>query len=282
MLEVGSPDGHAATLALTLPPGARDGVLWLPAMGVPARKYGAWAEALAAHGIATALHEWRGGGTSNVRASRRRDWGYRTLFDDVARSRAALEEGAPGVRWHIGGHSLGAQLAALAHALTPHDYAGLAIVGAGLPWWRSFPRFERPFVLGVFGFFRLLGAVVGHYPGATVGFAGREARGVIRDWTRSGLTGRYRPDGEPRDLDAALASLATPLLAVHLANDRYVPAPSLAALVAKLPRSSVTAHELDAGRFASRRADHFGWMKEPGPVASVLVAWLAAPRVPLV
>ena len=47
------------------------------------------------------------------------------------------------------------------------------------------------FLLWVFGFFRLVSALVGHYPGRTLGFADREARGVIRDWTKSGLSGRY-------------------------------------------------------------------------------------------
>ena len=275
-----SADGHRALLARNGEARAAHGLLWLPAMGVPARKYATFAEALAGHGIAVALHEWRGSGTSSARAARRCDWGYRTLLDDVAASRTALGESP--MRWAIGGHSLGAQLGALALASAPRDYHGLAVVGAGVPYWRSFPVWQQPLMLAVFAAFRVLAAAAGHFPGETVGFAGREARGVVRDWTRSGLTGRYRIAGDPTDHDAALRTLATPLLAVRFAQDRYVPEGSLAALLARLPAARAERHELGPERFARGRADHFAWMRDPAPVAGIVAAWLARTLDPVV
>lgn len=273
-----TPDGHRAELARYGDARAAHGLLWLPAMGVPARKYATFAAALAERGVAVALHEWRGSGTSSVRASRRDDWGYRTLLDDVAASRAALAHGA--TRWAIGGHSLGAQLAALAHAAAPPDYAGLAIVGAGLPWWRSFPAWQQPLMLGVFAAFRTLAALAGHFPGETVGFAGREARGVVRDWSCSGVTGRYRIAGDSVDHDAALAALPTAVLAIRFAQDRYVPEGSMAALLARTTAATARVHVLGPERFTGGRADHFAWMRDPSPVVELLVPWLETTAYP--
>lgn len=269
-IPVTSVEGHRAELALLVPPGATNAILWLPAMGVPARKYMRLAESLAQRGIATALHEWRGVGTSDARASRSHDWGYAALLGDVEASRAAARHAAPAVAWRIGGHSLGAQLAALALALAPGRYAGLVVVGAGLPWWRAFPPWQRPLLLGVLGWFSLLTTLLGYFPGDRVGFAGREARGVIRDWVRSALAGRYRIDGMRFDFDAALASLDTAVVAVHFSQDRYVPSSSLEALTAKLPRSRIERIELVPARFARGRADHFAWMRDPDPVTDAL------------
>ncbi|HVF35899.1 MAG TPA: alpha/beta fold hydrolase [Candidatus Saccharimonadia bacterium] len=271
-----TPDGHAFDLAMHGPADAATGLLWLPAMGVPARKYARFADALAQRGIACALHEWRGGGTSTVRASRDIDWSYVQLLRDVDASRDAAARAAPGILWRIGGHSLGAQLAALALATARDRYDGLVVVGAGLPWWRSFPPWQQPLLLGVFATFKLLVAACGYFPGDRIGFAGREARGVIRDWTRSGLTGSYRLDGDGRNFDAALAVLDAPVEAVHFAQDRYVPAGSLEALVAKLPRASTRRIELIPSHFAGGRADHFAWMRDPAPVVDALLR-LATP-----
>ena len=68
MIDVLSPDGHRAQLEVISPANARAGLLWIPAMGVPARKYATPARALTERGVAVALHEWRGAESSSWRA----------------------------------------------------------------------------------------------------------------------------------------------------------------------------------------------------------------------
>ena len=68
-LPVASPDGHRASLLARIPATPKTRLLWLPAMGVAARHYLPFAEALATRGIAVFLHEWRGNGSSSLRAS---------------------------------------------------------------------------------------------------------------------------------------------------------------------------------------------------------------------
>jgi predicted alpha/beta hydrolase len=272
-------DGHQAALRARAPAGARDGLLFVPAMGVAARHYDALALALAAHGIAVAVHEWRGLGSSTVRARRGVDWGYRELLEaDLPASLGVACACAPGVRWRLGGHSLGAQFAALLAAVDPRAH-GIFVVAGGAPYWRTFPHAQKLVLRGLFGAMNGLGAMSGYFPGRRTGFAGNEARGVIRDWTFTGRHGHYRVPGLARDHEAALHACRLPVLALRFADDWYVPRASLDHLLAKLPHAAVERDEIDRARLAGHKADHFGWMKHPQPVAEHVARWIAgSPR----
>ncbi|TDR38690.1 putative alpha/beta hydrolase [Tahibacter aquaticus] len=273
---VAAADGHAAQLLLLRgEPGRKLGLLWLPAMGVPARKYRHFAAALAGRGWSVALHEWRGQDSSNWRAARACDWGYAQLLADVAASREQLAEAAADTQWIVAGHSLGGQLAALALAQRPQDFAGYAIVGSGHPWWRTFPGWHQGVLLAAIAGFRLVSAVCGYFPGDKVGFAGREARGVIRDWADSAASGEYRPAALDFAAEARLRKVVTPALALRLCSDWYVPAASLDYLLAKLPLLQLQRGEIADREFSGGRAGHFEWMREPLPVVARIDAWLA-------
>ena len=143
-------DGAEAELDLICPAHASIGILWLPALGVTSRHYKTFAKALADEGIAVALHEWRGAGSSNLRAARDCDWGYRELLgQDIPASLAAAHNAEPQLRWIVGGHSLGAQLAALYAGLNPGSVEGVAFAASGSPYWRTFagnlPGFCAPY-----------------------------------------------------------------------------------------------------------------------------------------
>ncbi len=275
VLVVSAPDGARADLILHHGD-AHDLVYWLPALGVTARNYDSFASELGRHGIGVAAHEWRGAGSSDRRAARGSDWAYRDLLADVHAGIAALRVRAPAARIWIGGHSLGAQLAALVLA-RDRSLRGVLIVASGIPHWRSFTWWQQPVLLGVFAWFRLLAAVCGYFPGRRTGFAGNEAKSVIRDWSISGLRGTYKhalPDG---DLDAELAALTHPLFALHLQDDRFAPPSSFAALLARLPRTRQSRVHLVPKDFTSGRADHFSWLKDPAPVAAAIAAFVRSP-----
>src|SRR3546814_18879264 len=90
---------------------------------------------------------WRGIGSSDRRAGRRCDWGYRELLhDDLPAGMAALRERWPQARCWLGGHSLGGQLSLLFASLHPTEFAGLLLVASGSPYWR---RFRHGWLIGV-------------------------------------------------------------------------------------------------------------------------------------
>ncbi|MEG3192299.1 alpha/beta hydrolase family protein [Lysobacter sp. D1-1-M9] len=268
-------DGHAFTLLARLPEQPVASLLWLPALGVAARHYLPFAESLAKRGVAVFLHEWRGNGSSDLRPSRTRDWGYRQLLTlDLPTSEAAmldaLPEAAPGAARIIGGHSLGGQLACCRLALAPDTARRLWLVASGAPYWRAFPPPTRYWLPLVYRFLPWLSDRCGALPGRRIGFGGEEARSLIHDWAATALSGRYAtPDGD-LDLDGSMSQLAPAVRAVVLAEDWLAPASSLRFLLSKMPRARVSTVELDAQALGVS-ADHFGWMAQPARVAEALL-----------
>lgn len=262
-------DGHAFSLASVVPAGAQASLLWLPAMGVAAKHYLPFAEALAARGIAVFVHEWRGNGTSTRRAGRDCDWGYRELLAaDLPVSEAAVAAAAPGLPRILGGHSVGGQLACCRLGLAPDSAQRLWLVASGAPYWRAFPSRTRWWLPMAYRFLPWLADRCGALPGRRIGFGGQEARGVIRDWSRSALSGRYAAAGLDRDLESAMARVALPVTAVVHAEDWLAPSSSLRFLLSKLPASPASIALLGA---EGRRADHFGWMKDPARTVEALL-----------
>lgn len=275
---VRAADGHAFTVLARLPVAPRAALLWLPALGVAARHYEPFAHALAQYGIAVFLHEWRGHGSSGLRAGRRCNWGYRELLTlDLPASDAAITTMMPsGTPRIIGGHSLGGQLAACRLALAPASAGDLWLVGSGAPYWRAFPPPTRYGLPIAYATLRTLADLCGALPGRHIGFGGREARGVIDDWAGSALGGRYGARGLDVDLEQALRRVRARITALHLARDWYAPEPSLRFLLSKLPEATATVARIDDETLGAR-SDHFRWMRSPAAVAARLACSPAAP-----
>jgi predicted alpha/beta hydrolase len=268
ILRVGAADGANADLLLVQPAApARNLLLWLPALGVAARNYLPFARELAARDVAVAVHEWRGSGSSDWRATRARNWGYRELLTlDIPASRDAASAAHPHARLWFGGHSLGGQLAALAAGLDAGNVAGLALVASGSPYWRMFRR--RWLIRAFYTAVPWISAAWGYFPGRQLGFGGREARGVMADWARSGRTGRYAAEGMTQDLEAALAQVSMPVRAVRLAEDWLGPAESLDWLLRKMPVAPHDIRLVGRNDLGGIPADHFSWMKTASGVAA--------------
>ena len=266
-------DGADFELLCVVPDAPRRLLYWLPAMGMPARHYLPFAEVLAAHGVGVVLHEWRGIGSSNRRAGRHDDWGYRELLQhDLAAGMAALRQRWPRCRYSVGGHSLGGQLGVLLASLHPGAFDSLMLVASGAPYWHSF-RHGRLIDLSLL-LAPVLAKLCGYLPGRQLGFAGNEARGVIADWARSGRSGKYAAKGLDRDLEQALAALRLPTLALRLDDDWLAPAASLDWLLDKLGPAPHTRMVLTSRDLDDQPADHFSWMKAPSPLAARMADWL--------
>lgn len=267
-------DGARCELLAVLPAGRwQQLVYWMPAMGMPARHYLPLAQTLADRGVAVVLHEWRGIGSSDRRAGRDCDWGYRQLLqDDLPAGMAAVRQRWPRASCWLGGHSLGGQLGLLCASLHPHDFAGMVLVASGAPYWR---RFRHGWLIGTaYVLAPWLAALVGHLPGRRIGFGGNEARGVIADWARSGRSGRYAAAGMKQDFERLLAALQLPVLALRLQQDWLGPPASLAWLLGKLGPGARRVETISRDDLDGAPADHFGWMKTPAPVASRIADWL--------
>ncbi|WP_250633749.1 alpha/beta hydrolase family protein [Pinirhizobacter soli] len=266
VIPVTSTDRASAELILVRAPAPLPGspyLLWLPALGVPARHYLPLAQAVAGLGVGVALHEWRGLGSSDRRAGRRCDWGYRQLLNDIDGSAFVAAAAWPGSRWWVGGHSLGGQFACLMASRAPASPAGILLAASGAPYWRCFahPNWVRLAYLAA----PWLARLVGYLPGRRIGFGGNEARGVISDWAATGRTGRYGGFGINDDLECSLANQRAPVLALRMTGDWLVPAASIDFLLGKMPHAQAQVDVLAGTPGAG--AAHFEWMKQPDEVA---------------
>ncbi len=267
---VQTQDGHQAALIARLPDAPRASLLWMPALGVAARHYIPLAEALAARGIAVFLHEWRGNGSSSVRASRGSDWGYRELLDDIQASSVAASVHAQQIPRIVGGHSLGGQLACMHAALASYRTHAAWLVASGAPYWRAFPRPMRWWLPSAARFLQWLANRVGFMPGRKIGFGGNEAAGVMTDWARTALSGRYAARGIDTDIEHALSEFQGNVRAVTLSEDWMAPPSSLQFLLSKLSKAHIS-HAHFSSAHIGITADHFAWMTHP----DAITAWLA-------
>jgi predicted alpha/beta hydrolase len=263
-------DGHAYQLTARIPPQPTASLLWLPALGVAAKHYVPFAEALAKRGVAVFLHEMRGNGSSSLRASRTLDWGYREILADIASSDVVVRAQGAATARIIGGHSIGAQFAACHLGMNPGAFQHLWLVASGSPYWRTFPAPKRYVFPFAYQFIAWLAERRGTLPGRQLGFGGDEARSLMREWVQVGLSNRYAADGLDTDLEAALSTVEADVQAVLLDRDWFAPRRSMQALLDKLPRSLPILAMLDS-KALGIRADHFAWMKQPGAVVDVLL-----------
>ena len=274
-IRVRAGDGAEADLHISRASDARFGLLWLPALGVTARHYLRFAESLAGLGVSVAVHEWRGAGSSSVRASRRCDWGYRELLEfDIPASLDAARTALPDTRWAIGGHSIGGQFACLHAASDAPRCEGIALVASGSPYWKTFPSRQRWQLRMIPPAIRAVTALFGYYPGKRLRFAGTEARSLMRDWARSSRTGCYDRYVEGFDFEKDMRAFSKPLLNIRMEQDSLCPEKSCEWLLGKFPKGEIERACLAANDFESGQASHFSWMKEPGPVARHIARWI--------
>jgi len=275
-LPVTATDGHRFDAGLFRADNDSAPVLvFLSALGAPSRVYRGFAAAMAGQGIHVCTPDWRGMASSSVRASRRHDHGYRQLVEiDAPALMEKLATLFPSSPLWIGGHSLGGQLSTLMAASHPDRVHGLLPIASGSVFLSCYPRrLQRGIrMLGLLS--RVTGAVLGHFPGERIGFGGREARGVMKDWVHVAHTGRYEPAGSAFNYEAALAKLALPVLALNFKGDTWAPEAATSYLLGKLPKCQSEQWTWGDADTGGQHLDHFSWTKHPQLLAPRIAAWL--------
>jgi predicted alpha/beta hydrolase len=246
-------------------------LIFMSAMGAPARVYGRFAREMVTHGVQVCTPDWRGIASSSMRAGRSSDFGYRHLVEhDLSALLTALRQRFPDTPIWLGGHSLGGQLSLLGAAANPEQVCGLLLVASGtvhLPCYSTRYRWRvRSLVL----LSRIIAAVAGHFPGQRLGFAGREASGVMRDWSHVAHTGAFRPRGSAFNYEQAMRKLKLPVLALNFKADPWSPIKATAALLNKLPGSSPVHWHWGKAETDGLDFDHFSWTKQPALVAKAV------------
>ncbi len=249
-------------------------VLILPALGIAARFYAAFAQSLADHGLDVVIMEQRGHGASALRPSRQCDFGFREyLTTDLSTTLDWIANATPQQPCFVLGHSLGGHLATMACGLFPDRIAGLILSACASPWIPQYPPSMRGKLHVLSAAVTLSTALLGYYPGQRLGFGGREARTLMRDWQHMLRTNHYVARGLNSDLDVAVSQYTGPVLSLRYADDAFAPAAATLAVTDKLCRAHLSQACIDTSAY-SRRADHYQWVREPQPAISRIVDWL--------
>lgn len=276
-VSVTAKDGHRFEARFTLADDPSAPMLVFgPAMGTWGKFYDKLGAALSAAGLSFVTFDWRGAASSNWRASRRQNWGYRELIElDYAALLDTVRKTAPHAAgiW-TGGHSLGGQVSALFAARNPDATRGLLLIAAGSVYYRGWSGLAQLKILGLTQSAPIIGKLFGHFPGERIGFAGREAGGVIADWARCARTGRYDLDGTDVDDEATLACLRRPAFAIGMAGDGLAPEQSTRRLLDKLSSSDRRYQNLSAGDTGGTAFDHFSWARDPQWVVPLILDWV--------
>jgi predicted alpha/beta hydrolase len=271
-LTITTSDQHQfdATLHLADDP-ASPILIFLSALGTPSRVYGRFGREMAMHGVQVCTPDWRGIGSSSIRAGRKGDFGYRHLIEfDLASLIKTVRQRFPAAPIWLGGHSLGGQLALLSAAASPFEIAGVALIASGSVHLPCYTGKLRMGVRSLVYLSRAVSPLLGYFPGSRIGFGGREAAGLMRDWSHVAVTGEYRPSGSDIDYEKALSSLKLPVLAITFAADAWSPALAAQTLLKKLPADSPVHWHWNMSDTGGLAVDHYSWIKQPGLVAPAL------------
>ena len=268
-LTVTSSDHHRfdATLYPTADPGAPV-LIFLSALGTPSRVYARFGREIVKHGVQVCAPDWRGMASSSIRAGRGSDFGYRHLVEfDLTALIQAVRQALPDAPIWLGGHSLGGQLSLLSAAAHPESLSGVVLIASGSV---HLPCYSWKLRMGVGALAlisRLTGPLLGYFPGSWMSFGGREAAGLMRDWSRVAITGQYRPDGSDIDYETALRSLKLPVLALTFAADYWSPKQAARSLLNKLPPNTFIHWHWHKSDTAGVAVDHYAWIKQPALIA---------------
>lgn len=274
---VRTDDGHCFELKVSGPKNPRAAILFLPAMGVPARYYAPLAEALEKAELMLVRAELRGIGTSSLRPRRGVDFGYRHILEsDLPAALETLRARAPNLPVYLAGHSLGGQLALLYAASTAPEVAGVLMIACGSPYYECWAGRQRLGLLLARIIAPALGTVMGYVPGKRLGIGSeREATTLMRDWAANARTGQYLLRRSQVDYEAALAKYEGKVLAIAIEGDELARGAAIDFMLDKVPRAQ--SRRVDVELSARKPRAHFRWVREPNAVVSAMLSELEGP-----
>lgn len=242
---------------------SRATIVILPAMGTPAQRYRALAEALNARAFSVLLPELPGTGASRPRPSRKVDFGYSELVGRYLPGvMAAARERAPDGPLVALGHSLGGQIAMLATVSGHARLDAVVTVASGHIHNRHWRGAGRAKVLFAAVLFPLLTHLFGYLPGQRVGFGGAQARTLIREWARTIRTGQFP------DLGQTAGGAQCPALSIGYEGDFLAPMRSVAGMAAMLGGATQKLPVNWPG------PPHASWARYPGSTVHAVENWL--------
>lgn len=252
-------------------------ILCVPAMGVSAKQYIALIKSFAKLGISAACFDLRGNGNSNIRASRSENFGYAELVEqDLPAAISALKnEFGNNYELVLFGHSLGGQVCSLYLSQNPNAARTLILAASCSVHYKSWPLPGRWGLLVFSQLAFVIATIVGYFPGRKLGFGGREARSVMKDWAYNARTGNYRLSGSQQSYIPFQTINDLNVMSVNFDDDELAPVSATNQLLAKINARTTYQICLGAADIGRSSAGHFNWLRSPEGVSEEVVKFIA-------
>jgi len=208
-------------------------LICLPAMGVRVSFYHVFAKELSQRGFNVITIDWRGKGLSSVRPSRKEDFGFERLIEDLNRLFTEIEIWFPHSKKIIIGHSLGGQIGSLFSACFPKQIDKLILITSGSVYYKGWKGYKKQGLKIAGQLFSPISSTLGYFPNSLIGFGGKEAKCFMKDLSCNVLTGEYRLTGSNVDYEKAMSKMSKNVLSISIKNDFYISAESEEYLISK-------------------------------------------------
>lgn len=252
-------------------------ILCVPAMGVSAKQYIALINSFAKAGINAACFDLRGNGNSSVRAHRSKNFGYAELVEQdlPAAISSLLKEFGSNQELILFGHSLGGQVCSLYLSQNPSVANTLILTASCSVHYKSWPFPYRWGLLAFSQFAFVIAVIVGYFPGRNLGFGGREARSVMKDWAYNARTGNYRLSGSRQNYTPFRAIKELNVLSINFDDDELAPVSATNQLLTKINARNTHQIFLSGSDIGRSNAGHFNWLRSPQRVSEEVAQFIA-------
>ena len=257
-VNISLPEGNSTAISIYSPETTSENspvLIIFPAMGVKGSYYRPLAESLLAKGCIVVITDLRGHGASNLRPSRKTDFGYESMItQDYDAIIQKINHRFPENPQYLLGHSLGGQLSCLYLSRYQTGVKGLILICCCSVYYKGWKGFMRYGTLFFTQFFGLVARLLGYFPGKKLGFGGLEARTLMKDWSKQARTGYYRLANSDFDYEAALAHFKVPTLVITLEGDNFAPPEAAKNLYRKFHPDAQITHRHFAQKRAGRKS----------------------------
>lgn len=251
-------------------------ILLFPAMGVEADYYQPFAQSLCNQGLHVITADLRGHGHFDLRPSNAVDFGYHEMIHfDYLKVFEIAKQTFPGSPRFLLGHSLGGQIGGLFLSLHPKLAQGLVLVASCNVYYKGWKGKGQYRILPFTQLTPIISRIVGHFPGKYLGFAGREARTVMKDWAYNARTGNYKLENNSNDFEKEMAALEIPILSLTIKKDWMAPRLAADYLCDKFKSSKVDRRDIGAEDAGLKKVSHFSWVKQPDYFAREIIDWIS-------
>lgn len=277
IIDLALPDGSHTKISLFQNADAtKDVVLLFPAMGIAASYYDSFAKALAQKDIAAITADLRGLGHSSVRPSAKSDFGFHEILElDYRAVIRKAHELFPHNRIFLLGHSLGGILGSLYMSKYPADLHGLILIAACNIHYTGWSGFAKWKTLVATQAFAKIAGTLGYFPGHRLGFGGKGAARVIKDWSYTARTGNYKVLLNNFDFECNLQKVEKPVLAFSFAKDALAPQKAIEKLLGKFnTKANVTRHHFTTIGDSNKHYSHYNWVRSNEEVVGQIGQWL--------